>query len=1070
MIEYNFGGLANDRNDFEFLLPPGQFRLSAHAAGIGPLGPTDHVTTENIEFTIEVKPGQTTLDLGNIELPPTKTTRLFGKPAPELEGIREWKNGRTAKLADLRGNVVLLHFCNSDRDLADMRRLLTFYQAYPELDVQYLVIHNGSIDSLTQMDARIQAHPELANMANQCWRPDDSPFRIALDTKGPLKTLKGKTYTEGRNWANYGLDVYPRTFLVDKQGILRKPCSLLSSPEGLRFEDILEQLRPFLSLKPGDPLRELSELNIEPIPENIKDRMLLLCFFDIDQRPSRHLVSQLAKRAEQLKRNGVAVLAVQAARVDEKALNDWVEKSRTPFPVGMLRAEESKIRFNWGVRSLPWLILADADHLVTAEGFDVDDLDKKTDQLSNAGQKRIATAKSSASSALVKCVGKVVDNGGNLLGGVNVSAYKIASDGIAGNVQLIEIGRIITKSDGAFAFKTEPKPEKPTVIFEAIIVAEKEGLALGWVSWEMLTDARLRIQLAEPEQLAGVIVDGHGVAVAHAEVRAVLFEKKTSEKDKTTWLPGLKPLQSLASTTDDKGRFHFNKIPTDTRADLLVSAAGYSTTYTRKPEAASGYEGATFPPGQTNIRVVLVPEARIEGRIIDRTTGQGLPGVNLAVVPTFSPLFFYRFVCVSDENGAFDIGGLQTGEYLIRGDFPRTWVQVKSGTTTENIIIEHAGLLTGRVTDPNGEPLANVEIQVRGGVGAGRLSDTHAGAKTDEQGYYRTADLGGPCRVGFLWDEQLPARRGRRSQYKRLAKPLEGSQAVNFQFEQFPKGTAALTVRAVDQDGRPVTDFAVDIRNKVEWEDYSKDLYQYVYQLPVQAPESTLELSNLPAGVYWVRTYEPHEWRGYQFPERQQVTLDHGRTGQVTQKVIKKLPCYGRILFEDGSPAVPELLWSGPRQEVSVSSPFDSHDSRVDKQGHFTVYLTDDELEQIKAGAGKLGIFYPSYRDPGHSYPIGVFPVDLLARQKDKAGALKISKPIHRPAIDLTKAPSLAGKPLPALEGISIELIPAQKEKKPLLVCFWDMQQRPSRHVVRELTKRAGEMKEKGVVVVAVQA
>jgi hypothetical protein len=97
----------------------------------------------------------------------------------------------------------------------------------------------------------------------------------------------------------------------------------------------------------------------------------------MQQRPSRHVVRELTKRAGEMKEKGVVVVAVQASKVDDKTLNDWVEKSKIPFLVGMVEEDAENTRFNWGVKSLPWLILTDASHVVTAEGFSLDDLDQK---------------------------------------------------------------------------------------------------------------------------------------------------------------------------------------------------------------------------------------------------------------------------------------------------------------------------------------------------------------------------------------------------------------------------------------------------------------------------------------------------------------------------------------------------------------------------------------------------------------------------------------------------------------------------------------------------------------------
>jgi hypothetical protein len=39
------------------------------------------------------------------------------------------------------------------------------------------------------------------------------------------------------------------------------------------------------------------------------------------------------------------------------------------------KAVKDKTRFSWGVQSLPWLILTDEQHIVQAEGFNIDELD-----------------------------------------------------------------------------------------------------------------------------------------------------------------------------------------------------------------------------------------------------------------------------------------------------------------------------------------------------------------------------------------------------------------------------------------------------------------------------------------------------------------------------------------------------------------------------------------------------------------------------------------------------------------------------------------------------------------------
>jgi len=158
---------------------------------------------------------------------------------------------------------------------------------------------------------------------------------------------------------------------------------LFTADKGKIYEDVVleisEQghlLMPPQSLT-GKPLPDLKDLNIDLSPADAGDKMVLVCFWDIEQRPSRRCVTQLAKKAAELKEKGVTVLAVQATQIDENRLREWTKKSNIPFAVGGVTADIEKMRFAWGVRSLPWLILTDREHIVRAEGFALGELNQR---------------------------------------------------------------------------------------------------------------------------------------------------------------------------------------------------------------------------------------------------------------------------------------------------------------------------------------------------------------------------------------------------------------------------------------------------------------------------------------------------------------------------------------------------------------------------------------------------------------------------------------------------------------------------------------------------------------------
>ena len=128
----------------------------------------------------------------------------------------------------------------------------------------------------------------------------------------------------------------------------------------------------------GKPLPGLDDFGFRLSAEN---KRVLLCFWDMDQRPSRHCVRELAARAEELAKKDVTVVLVHAAPADATALKEMTGTLKLSLPVGMPTGDAEKTLTAWGVRGLPWLILTDRGHVVRFEGFPPGALDEKLNQL-----------------------------------------------------------------------------------------------------------------------------------------------------------------------------------------------------------------------------------------------------------------------------------------------------------------------------------------------------------------------------------------------------------------------------------------------------------------------------------------------------------------------------------------------------------------------------------------------------------------------------------------------------------------------------------------------------------------
>ena len=127
----------------------------------------------------------------------------------------------------------------------------------------------------------------------------------------------------------------------------------------------------------GKNLPDLKELNLDVKIEQIKDKMILLCFWEMDQRPSRNCVQRLKGRATLLANKGVYVVLVHASEVKEQRLNEWMKKNEIDLPAARIKDNINEVRQRWAVCNLPWLILTDRKHIVAAEGFSLSELDER---------------------------------------------------------------------------------------------------------------------------------------------------------------------------------------------------------------------------------------------------------------------------------------------------------------------------------------------------------------------------------------------------------------------------------------------------------------------------------------------------------------------------------------------------------------------------------------------------------------------------------------------------------------------------------------------------------------------
>ena len=103
----------------------------------------------------------------------------------------------------------------------------------------------------------------------------------------------------------------------------------------------------------GKPLPSLADFGSGLSADAYQGKMVLLCFFDLSQRPSRHCLDTLASQVDRLKDQGVTIAAIQAAATEEDAWKSWLAERGTKIPFGRIGTDMGKAKSVWGVARCP---------------------------------------------------------------------------------------------------------------------------------------------------------------------------------------------------------------------------------------------------------------------------------------------------------------------------------------------------------------------------------------------------------------------------------------------------------------------------------------------------------------------------------------------------------------------------------------------------------------------------------------------------------------------------------------------------------------------------------------------
>jgi len=328
------------------------------------------------------------------------------------------------------------------------------------------------------------------------------------------------------------------------------------------------------------------------------------------------------------------------------------------------------------------------------------------------------------------------------------------------------------------------------------------------------------------------------------------------------------------------------------------------------------------------------------------------------------------------------------------------WEQVPESTeTTPNAWIESDVLpvVYGRVTRADGRALANAVLQIREERKEGQKGIAAPDVYTDAQGFYCFDDIHWAYDIGVLVYTDEVSGDGYYHQYKRLNKTLQGTNKVDFVLEELSAGTTVLKGQMLEPDGKVVTAFKFDIRNPVDWKNHSGEyLYQLGFVKLFSNSDGRFEVSGLPAGKYQVTLMPAVEEATLRFDynNRREYTceLTEGETVDITNAIEANRAWYGRVLFEDGTPAViagtkTEILeWSRGFDEGHVTA-------TLDEEGYFRARFSGDTLLRLESEEVWLTINITKSSRYFSKIQKERYPFRFMSMDKDQAGTLTIGRP-----------------------------------------------------------------------------
>lgn len=571
---------------------------------------------------------------------------------------------------------------------------------------------------------------------------------------------------------------------------------------------------------------------------------------------------------------------------------------------------------------------------------------------------------------------------------------------------------------------------------ETFLTVQAEGY--GPETIRFIVDRQLspiNFRLEPGNKIIGRVIDPNGKPVKDATISADTWRESRS----LTW----------ETTTDANGGFVWNDAPKD---EVTINVNKYRYIIIRN---------FSIKPSEKEYVITLMPELVIHGTVTDANSG--------------APVNDFAFFAGVEGSAGEDIAWKQgtkitkgnnyemrftypSNEYYIRVEAEGYDTQVSraisgnEGNVTLDFKLGKLGTVSCIVLSPDGKPLADAEVmivtrqlQILNGKAGSRPSGDKLSVKTDANGRFSFAPKTEAYSIVILHEQGYAfASQDGLAAMENVS--LTGWARLEGTLKIGEKAGVKETVTFNPKSLPELTGVIFDFRTQTD------NSGKFVFN-KIPAGEGSVTRQILTGGNARLSTHTVN----IKAVSGQATEVQIGGTGR---------PVAGKI-------KIPEQIrnrtaWQNIEGALNVESSNNLYSFigfKVNNDGTFRV-------EDV----------------PGGEYVLNVQAYDSVAGLSGREQAAMVTHRFSVPVMpsgksseifelgdfeleittDTAAGKSLLGKAIPDFNNISFDVPAAPTQGKPILVCLWDYEQRPSRNCIIELNKKANELKGKNIDIVTI--